>query len=800
MTDGGGAERTAEGDDSIWQHDDVPVRSGPLEFRWDARRPTVDDQVEFDPAARTSERSTGGDAPDHRGRGWQLLAGLGVVAVVATAIVLAVGAGDSDDEPIADRPTESTLEVDERDTVPDATSTTAVERPEDDDDAPVVIEAIDLPPAVAAIQAPTEIVTVTEEGLVQTLSLPSGRVRSVAVDWEQTGGFGYSQVVVTPDAAAMSTADSGLVIVPRIGPPIAVEPSAFDSTLLGGVSSGGYVAGWQSTDGGSAFTVLAYPQQGGSPVSFLVGLDGSTTPAAAAGPTPFGYELTSTDGTRIVNDAGGAYEVRVDGSSRRIEDGFVYAATDDRWLARRCDETLQCTVELVTPSTGERRVLDAALLPENFPSMLHGSSLSPDGSAISLQRDGQTSERVLVDFALGEVASSTIVGWPQSSQWAADSSGVFDMPPTGDGLQFTGRDGAEAVVFGAELGRIIALGVRWPAAEIESGPITARVRFAPPDVGVATGITLVAGSGVGAMSVIDVDGGETVNWELAHRLGRGPVVLLPVGDRVAVFPERSADAFVSGPGGEEDLGEVFLVEGTKLPGPTPDTVWVPADDTRPNDVVYDLYPITATTPADAIASIDVAGGELLGADGNGGLVVRRGGDVFVVDGSGAVALTSGELIAIGGTTAYVRECDDLTTCRLVRIDRGGGTRAAVAGPFETDPGFGAVTTDRGASLATSVSPDGTVFVTRLTDISTDPDGETEVVERWAFVDTVSGALTFLDDFDGDQPVVWSADGQFAVVLADSTLQLFDRSTGRLLGLGLPTATAIGALPASPGGS
>lgn len=795
VTDGGGADRTAEGDDSIWQSDDVPVRADPLEFHWDARRPGADEQVEFDPSVRSAVGPASADTVGRRSAGWQLIAGLAAFAVVAMVIVLAVRSGESDEAATS----ASTKELDETTSVPetstDPTSTTT-DRNVEADDSPAPIGAIDLPPAVAAIQVPTEIVTVTEQGLVQTVSLPSGRVRSVAVDWDQTGGFGYQQVVVSPEAAAMSTADGGLLIVPRAGPPIAVDASAFDSTLLGGPSGGGYVSGWQSTDDGTAFTVLAYPRQGGSAIPFSVRLDGTVTPSEATGPTPYGYEVVTMNGRRIVNDAGGAYEVQPDGTSRRIDDGFIYAATDDRWIVRRCDEAFQCAVELVTPSTGDRHVIDSALLPENFQSMLYGASLSPDGTALSLQRDIPSTERVLVDLALGEVASSPITGWPQTSQWAADSSGVFDVPVNGSGVQFTGRDGGEPVVFGEELGRISVLGVRWPDAEIEPGVTLQRARFTPPDVGVETGIELVATSSVGGMSAIDIDAGEIVSWERAHRLGRGPTALLPVGDRVAVFPDRSVDAFVADLGGEYDLGEVFIAEGAKLPGPTPDTLWVPSGgETRPNDVVYDLYPITATTPQEAIASIDVVGADLLGADGNGGLVIRRGGDIFVVDAIGAAPLTTGDLIAIGATTAFVRECADVATCSIIRIDRGSGVRAAVTGPLATESGFGAATTDRGASLATSVSPDGSVLVTRLPAVTTGRDGEAEVDEVWAFADTASGQVTFVDDLDTTQPVIWAADGQFAVVLADSTLRLFDRAAGRLVTLGLPSVNAIGSSPA-----
>jgi len=75
-------------------------------------------------------------------------------------------------------------------------------------------------------------------------------------------------------------------------------------------------------------------------------------------------------------------------------------------------------------------------------------------------------------------------------------------------------------------------------------------------------------------------------------------------------------------------------------------------------------------------------------------------------------------------------------------------------------------------------------------------GDTAVVETWAFADTARRKLTFIDDFDADQPVVWSADSRFAAVLADSNLYVFDREAGDLVPLSTQRFRAIGSA-ASP---
>ena len=155
-----------------------------------------------------------------------------------------------------------------------------------------------------------------------------------------------------------------------------------------------------------------------------------------------GFGLTTPDGTWIVNDAGGAYEVDATGASRRIDNGVVQAAARDHRLVRECDESLQCSTVLVRTTDGERRVIDPALLPEEFNSMVYGMSMAPDGSAVSVVRSGANQqERVIIDLGVGEVASAPSGFWPQGSTWAADSSGIFDARIDGPGLQFVARTG-----------------------------------------------------------------------------------------------------------------------------------------------------------------------------------------------------------------------------------------------------------------------------------------------------------------------------------------------------------------------
>lgn len=805
MTGAGDSDDVDDVDISPWSADDVPVRSTPLEFAWTKRpRPAdePDQPVEFrTPHVGRTDASgrSNGDHSRQGGRRRRALAIAGALVLAAVVILVAVRPDDPAASPTRADTKEDTADTDETtdaDAEQDVTTTLAVfpQRPpgaaddEEGTSTDAAVTAVELPPAVAAIHAPTEIVMVNEEGSVATLSLPSGRVRTVHVGEDAFGGFA-SQLAVAPDATAMGAGETGVVIVPRAGPPLTVEPD-----VLGGTNGGFHVDGWyRASDGTSAFTVIAYTT--GQAVRYDVDAQGGVTEigpviqagyAAAAVPTP--------DGSRIVNDAGGAYEIAGDGTSRRIDDGFVHAATGDHRLVRRCDESQACSVGLITVSTGEFAVLDPALLPDDFDQLLYGAALSPDGSAVALRRELGVPERVLVVFGVGETASSPFGGWSPTAAWAADGSGVFDIPNGGAGVQFTSVDGGEPVVFGEDLGRLTALGVRWPDAEIEPTRTTVtRVVAAATPVG-PTGITLVAAARTGSMSYIDIDAGRAPTWETVARLGRRSATLLAgSGGETLVLPETAADAFVTSPAREQVLAEVFRVDGDKLAGPDIDTVWVPSPDgAREGDVVYFLLPITATSTDEALATVDIPGAELIGGDGRGGLVVARGGDVFVVDPASSRRLTSGELVALSADTAYLRECEDPVSCTLVRVDRVSGARTLIEGVDSA--GFAGVQPARGAALSSSIAPGGDVVVARIPVTVVAQDGTGSVERSWALVDLTDGRVTVVDDLDVRQPVIWSPDARFAVVQSDRELQIYDRAAGAMIPLDIDQVIAIGPVP------
>ncbi len=785
-------------DASIWSTDDIPVHADPLEIVWN--RPDGSTEPPVTPSEpRTAD---GSDAPgtpvptDRRsgataGRTRLLIAGAALLVIAIVGALLARAGSDDESATTTVPDTTSDSDAVPAPTIPGTIA--PVGDPIDDAGTPTpsLPARVELPPLVGAIEQPTEVIALSADGTVHTLSLPSGRVTSMPVGGSGSAdpvGFGGNQVVVAPDAAAIGLVDGEFVVLPRVGPPVGVEYGDFGDGI-GGLQAFGWRTG---DDGATRFVVAVYPSNSGDVRVVAIDTAGTLEELPLSEIEllgRFGPTITAPDGSWIVNDAGGAYAVEPDGSARRIENGIVYAVSDDHRLVRDCDESQTCSTVLVTVSTGERRVLDPTVLPDDFADLVYGMALSPDGGAALLQRSTFTSSRVLVDFQAGEVATWPVMYWSPATEWtwAADSSGVFDTSSDGDGLRFTARTG-ESVTFAEELGSIVALGVRRPDAELE--PTTTVVeRAAVPDRPLdATGLVLAAAGRSGGMSSIDLDAGVESSWATAGRLGQGDGALVPDASTIVALPASDAGAFATSPDTETTLGADFAVEGPKFAGPVPGTIWVPAPGIAPptSTIAYELVRVDGAPTGDLTTSFAFPDAELLGSDGRGGLVISRGGTVFTLGVDGAEPLTTGDLLAIGVDTAYVRECTAIVTCDVLRLDRQTGERTPVEGLAELSP-IAIAPDERGVALGTSVAPGGDVLVIEVRS----PDGP-----RWAMFDTstATGRLPELTDLAIAQPVIWNADASFAAFLAVSSLAVYDRAAQDVVAIDTAPLRAIGPAP------
>ena len=461
---------TNDDPDAVWRPDDVPVPPG---TEPSAGRRHVSEEIVFDRLTNENE------PPPRRVGSVRAIIGAAIAAVVVVAAVVGVVVSGADEsaapsttEPSTTEPSTAPAPITVAEPIEptDAPTTTGVAPTTTGVVVPFAPELIELPAAVAAISAPTEVLVLSSNGLLRTLSLPSGRVRTIdltASDASFVDGSGA--IVVAPDAAAVGISPFRMVVVPRSGDPVDVSLEV--GTELGGNN----VMGWIRGDDGSTRFVVGVFSPGGSAGWRTVGTDGEAV-ELPEGVIPDGSRPASApQGDLVVNDAGGAYRVTADGTSQRIEDGVVLAHNGRHRLVRECDESQRCSTVVVSEADGVRRVVDPAVLPDDF-ELAFGIDLSPDGSAASVEHSGPQGQltRVIVDFDTGEVAS-VVSGRLVGSAWAADSSGVFIVV---DGeLRFLDRATGELVAFAKELGRFVNVGVRHPDAELPAGDLLPR----PPE-------------------------------------------------------------------------------------------------------------------------------------------------------------------------------------------------------------------------------------------------------------------------------------------------------------------------------
>ncbi len=777
-------------DDLAWASDDIPVPDPPNAPVWRRAEPEGPPSFESLTATAGPELDAVGTEPSSAGPSRTTLIAAAIAAslvVVVVVVGLTRGSGDEAAAPAASTSIDSTS--------PESTSpeSSPVTISPINDEPPVSLGPvlIDLPPEVAAIAVPTEVLMQTSGGLLRTLSLPSGRVRSVVLTdasgpSDQYGGRG---MVVAPDAAAF-VVQEGLVIVPRDGPVTIVDPE-----LIGG--SGIEVLSWQlGSDGSPAFLVASYGPEPMPTLSWVT-LDGTVTttePAAGVRVDSYFGLGPSNDGYAYINDAGGVYRIDADGAAQRIETGQLLAANLRYRLVRDCDETLACGIAVVDQQSGERRPVGPDVLASDFQATTFGYDLAPDGTAVTAIRSTATNqERVLVDLVTGSTVTAPSFSWGGSTRWAADSSGVFETSESQEGLDFIDRASGQAIHFADELGSIVGVGTRWPEAELapSAAVVTSAISLIGSGPVPAGGLAVVATERSVGVVRVDLDGLVAESWGSLSTTGGSRPSVFATDDGIAVVVNSLG--FVSRPGDETTLPDGLIGQDLTLAGPDSSTVWTSIDDA--NGVTgFRLVDLAAGSPVEPKQTIMVAASaEVLGSDGAGGIVVRQGGDLFVATAAGSQRLTSGELLALGARTAYVRECDDARVCAVVRIDRTTGKRSdVVASPFD---GVGE-TTARDSMLGVTVSPGGQVVLIQVplaaaapdpvTTDSTEPTGNLSDEYVWAFVDLERGAVTPIGGLGDTMPVVWSSDGGAAAFLAVSDLWVYGRDASeafRVEGLG-----------------
>ena len=592
-------------DNGAWASDDIPVPEPPVfdDISVPARRapPPMFDARSFEPLGYREPPP--GVSPTRHPR---LVVAVAIAGVVAVAVAVALSMG-SDAEPSASGATTSSPATSTTDASPpstDRTTSPAVSVTLAPEEPPVLLEnRIELPPSLAALGAPTELLLLSADGVLHTLSLPSGRLGSVALREavEGSGEFEGAEIVVSPDAAAIV-----------IWPDVAVVPRNGQTSMLLDESElppyfGGVVGWGRGDDGNTQFWAPSY-SPGSEPGAFRIDVNGNVSDADPALIPEIGFDaFVASNGDTFVNDAGGVYQVAPDGSAERIGDGRLSGLSANHLLVRTCTVARVCGLVVVDRTTGQRRDVPPGVVPDRL--VTDRLDLSPDGSAVSWVLDGLDGslERSVVDLTTGARWSVPGAYWTNSGgHWAADSSGVFELPVDSDGVNFLDRRTGEIVHFAEELGRIVGLGVRMPDSELDPPASTLTIPISFDDtVSSVSGLAVTALTRSGNVVEVDLDALAATLWSTPPSIAGAPW-LFRLGAGVAVVPRRAdaagaRSAYVATPGAPSRVPEGLLGAGPVLPGPTADTVWTA--DAQTSGTNFVLVDLARGEPSEPPASI-----------------------------------------------------------------------------------------------------------------------------------------------------------------------------------------------------
>ena len=271
--------------------------------------------------------------------------------------------------------------------------------------------SIVVPPPLQTLGAPTELVTLTDDRVLQRIELPSGRVRRLDVaSWGEN-----LNIAVSDDSIAVY--DGRYVAIIRGTEAIRLFEIP-DGVL--------FVEAWPAT--GSFVVTSNGPSTGEAERFVMNAVDGSLQPVTpeVTDALLFGAGNFLSTGDLLVNRPGGVYAIGPDQQARRISDGDLLAVGRNHYAIETCDESLRCEQFVIEVASGAR---SAALLGTmNRMGVVDPSTrVAPDGrSIVAADSTRDTGTRQIIDTTTGsrtEVGRLAALYYPDP--WAADGSGLF---------------------------------------------------------------------------------------------------------------------------------------------------------------------------------------------------------------------------------------------------------------------------------------------------------------------------------------------------------------------------------------
>ncbi len=210
-------------------------------------------------------------------------------------------------------------------------------------------------------------------------------------------------------------------------------------------------------------------------------------------------------------------------------------------------------------------------------------------------------------------------------------------------------------------------------------------------------------------------------------------------------------------------------EGTVLPGPSPDQVWMQTGSAQQSMTLVGRngQPTGVSIPIPADEYFPVV------SDGAGYVLFSGTGGVYDARPDGLHRVSTGTLQASGPTRWLVSECDERHRCGDVVIDRTTGTRHAVDPPVADQSGTGGLISPNGTTVAFLRLAEGETATLHLQNLTSGNDRR------------VGAAI---DRPATDGTTAWSPDSRWLFVIgAGGKLLVIDPRTAavRPLGVSLP---------------
>lgn len=301
--------------------------------------------------------------------------------------------------------------------------------------------AIAVPSPLESIRLPTEVLTITDAGVLQRTEFPTGTVRSLDVS------------SLGPDTKLAASDDTIVLYGGRIATVVEDDAAVRQFTLPDTVL---FAEAWPAT---RSFVVTLTSSITAQAERFRLDIDdGSVQPVTAevADALVLGAGNFLASGDLLVNRPGGVYALASDGVARRIGEGDLLAVGRNHYAIDECDESLNCSQFVVEASSGRR--VPALLDGLNQYIVDPSTRISPDGLAIvTTDRSRDTGYRQIVDAVDGRRTDiGRLVDIFDSDTWAADGSGLFVEEAGALRFRVQGTGAVTDVV----AGRIEALAVR----------------------------------------------------------------------------------------------------------------------------------------------------------------------------------------------------------------------------------------------------------------------------------------------------------------------------------------------------